>query len=66
MAKHKFRSLPRDVARCEGANCRQRKQCARHIQIEQDKQHGIDTMWLVYTDASRNDVEPCELMIGEL
>jgi len=66
MARHKFRSLPRDVARCEGSNCRQKDKCARHTQIEQDRKHGTDTTWIVYADASRNDVEPCEYMIGEL
>lgn len=69
MARYKFRSLPRDVARCEGANCKQRKNCARHTQIKLDEEHSTEAMqfaYLVYTDASRNDAESCELMIGEM
>jgi hypothetical protein len=65
MATYKVRSLPRDTARCEGSNCRQKNQCARHTQIEKDREFGIDTTWIVYADASRNEVD-CDFMIGEM
>lgn len=66
MRTYKARSLSRDVARCLGSNCRQKDSCARHLQIKFDKEHNVDTMWIVYADALRNSAEPCEYHIGEL
>lgn len=66
MVTYKARFLPRDIARCLGNNCNQKEACARHTQIELDKQHDFDTMWIVYADALRDSAEQCDFMIGEM
>ena len=60
MATYKFRSLPYDVARCYGTNCRVKDSCARHLQIELDKKFGSPDNWVVYTDSPRSGDE-CEI-----
>ena len=47
MGTYKFRSLPYDVARCYGTNCILKDTCARHRQIDLDKQFGSDNIWVV-------------------
>jgi hypothetical protein len=63
MATYKFRSLPYDVARCYGTNCRVKESCARFLQIQLDKDHGDRNNWVVYTDSPRSGDE-CEIRRG--
>jgi len=64
----RFASLPFDVARCVGTNCTLRKSCARHKQIDRDRQNASpknDHSRVVMTDALLNG-GPCEIRIEEL
>jgi|APCry1669189369_1035219.scaffolds.fasta_scaffold02217_8 hypothetical protein len=63
MATYKFRSLPYDVARCRGTNCRVKETCARFLQIELDKASEDRNNWVVYTDSPRSGDE-CEIRRG--
>jgi hypothetical protein len=63
MATHKYRSLPNDVARCSGTNCRQRQRCQRYRQIELDRKYGSRDNRYVYTDSPRSGDE-CKIQIG--
>lgn len=63
MGTYKFRTLPNDVARCYGTNCRVKASCMRHQQIELDKKFGNPDNWVVYTDSPRSGDE-CEIQMG--
>ena len=63
MGTYKFRSLPYDVARCYGTNCRLRDTCARFLQIDLDRQQPNDNIWVVYTDSPRSG-DACEIRRG--
>lgn len=63
MGVYKFRSLPRDTARCVGRNCPVKKTCMRHLQIDLDKRYLDENVWVVYMDGMYSDND-CEVRLG--
>lgn len=60
---YKYRTLPRDVSRCRGTNCRLKESCMRFLQIELDRKFGSVDNWTVYTDSPRSG-DDCEIRLG--
>lgn len=58
------RTLGNDVARCVGSNCRQKRNCIRHLQIELDKQGDNRYARFVYVDALLDRADECSIQIG--
>ena len=65
MAAYSFSFLPLDYARCLGEGCRQRKHCARHSQIERDKE--VDGLIVSYTATLIDrETDSCDMRIEKI
>lgn len=42
---YRVRSLAKDVSRCRGTNCGKKHSCARHQQLERDKESTESNYW---------------------